>query len=44
MGKGSNRRSMGYIDNLVLGILLAAYNPKAAGEIYWIADETHTQC
>ena len=39
MGKGSNRRSMGYIDNLVLGTLLAAYNPKAAGEIYWIADE-----
>ncbi|ERL46057.1 3-isopropylmalate--2-methylmalate dehydratase large subunit protein [Candidatus Micropelagos thuwalensis] len=39
MGDGLNKRSMGFIDNLVLGILLAAYSKKAAGEIYWIADE-----
>ena len=25
MGDGLNKRSMGFIDNLVLGILLAAY-------------------
>ena len=39
MGKGLAKRSMAYIDSLVSGILLAGYSAKAAGEIYWIADE-----
>ncbi|ULJ74233.1 NAD-dependent epimerase/dehydratase family protein [Rhizobium gallicum] len=40
VGSGQNRRSMGYIDNLAQGILLAAAHKKAAGEIFWLADET----
>ena len=39
MGQGLNQRSMVYIDNLVLGVLLAGFAKNAAGEIYWIADE-----
>lgn len=39
VGDGSNRRSMGYVDNLTQGILLAATHRRAAGEIFWIADE-----
>jgi len=38
-GSGTNRRSMGYVDNLAQGILLASYHPGANGEIFWIADE-----
>lgn len=38
MGKGGNRRSMGYVDSLALGILLAAANDRAAGQVYWLAD------
>ena len=40
MGKGLNQRSMAFIDNLVLGVLLSGHVEKAAGQIYWIADET----
>ena len=40
VGAGRNRRSMGYIDNLTQGILLAAFHQQAAGEIFWLADET----
>lgn len=40
LGKGLNRRSMGYVDSLALGLLLCAESKKAAGEIYWLADET----
>ena len=40
LGAGHNRRSMGYIDNLVQGILLAGTQPRAANEIFWIADQT----
>lgn len=39
VGNGENRRSMGYVDSLVYGILLAAAAPQAAGRIYWLADE-----
>ena len=39
VGSGLNRRSMGFVDSLALGVLLAAYSPKASGEAYWIADE-----
>lgn len=39
LGDGENRRSMSYIDNLALGLLLAATTPRANGETYWIADE-----
>ena len=39
VGDGHNRRSMGYVDSLAYGILLAAQAPQAAGKIYWLADE-----
>lgn len=35
---GDARRSMSYVDNVALGLLLAAGRPEAAGETYWIAD------
>lgn len=38
MGAGQNRRSLGYVDSLAYGLLLAAQQPQAAGEIYWLAD------
>jgi nucleoside-diphosphate-sugar epimerase len=38
-GRGENRRSMGYVDSLAFGILLAAAAPVAAGRVYWLADE-----
>jgi nucleoside-diphosphate-sugar epimerase len=38
LGKGVNRRSMSYIDNLAQGMLLAGTVDKAAGRTYWIAD------
>lgn len=40
IGSGRNRRSMGYTDNLAQGILLAAVHERAAGDIFWLADET----
>lgn len=40
VGSGRNRRSMSYIDNLAQGILLATARKNAAGEIFWLADET----
>ncbi len=39
VGDGESRRSMSYVDNTSLGLLLAAAAPQAAGETYWIADE-----
>ena len=39
MGRGANRRSLGYVDSLAYGILLAAQAEIAAGRIYWLADE-----
>lgn len=39
VGDGHNRRSMGYVDSLAYGILLAAQALQAAGKIYWLADE-----
>jgi nucleoside-diphosphate-sugar epimerase len=39
VGDGNNLRSMAYLDNLSQGLLLAAFQPQAAGEVYWIADE-----
>lgn len=39
VGDGNNPRSMAYIDNLCQGLLLAALEPRAAGQTYWIADE-----
>lgn len=38
LGAGQYRRSMGYIDNLAQGLILAATSPKANGQTYWIAD------
>jgi nucleoside-diphosphate-sugar epimerase len=40
IGRGQNLRSMSYTDNVVQALLLAAENPAAKGETYWIADET----
>jgi nucleoside-diphosphate-sugar epimerase len=39
VGSGEARRSMSYVDNTALGLLLAAAAPGAAGETYWVADE-----
>jgi nucleoside-diphosphate-sugar epimerase len=39
VGSGEARRSMSYVDNTSLGLLLAATSEKAAGQTYWIADE-----
>ncbi len=38
VGDGSNLRSMAYIENICLGIMLALTVEKANGQIYWIAD------
>jgi nucleoside-diphosphate-sugar epimerase len=37
-GNGRNLRSMSYVDNTIQGLLLAAENPIANGQTYWIAD------
>ena len=39
VGSGNNLRSMGYIDNLCQGLLLAAMVERANGQTYWIADK-----
>ncbi|TNE63836.1 MAG: NAD(P)-dependent oxidoreductase [Alphaproteobacteria bacterium] len=39
LGAGLNQRSMGYVDSLAQGILLACLSEKAKGETYWLADE-----
>jgi nucleoside-diphosphate-sugar epimerase len=39
VGNGENLRSMGYVDNLCQGLMLSALVEKAAGQIYWIADQ-----
>lgn len=39
MGEGLNRRSMGYVDSLALGLLLCAVVDRAAGQTYWLSDE-----
>ncbi|MEI6391603.1 MAG: NAD(P)-dependent oxidoreductase [Verrucomicrobiota bacterium] len=39
VGNGKNLRSMGYVDNLCQGLLLAATVESAAGQIYWIGDK-----
>lgn len=45
VGGGRNRRSMAFTDNLCQGLLLAAASPRAAGKLYWIADERpYTMC
>jgi nucleoside-diphosphate-sugar epimerase len=38
VGSGENLRSMAYVDNLCQGVMLAAVQPQAAGQTYWIAD------
>ena len=39
VGSGNNLRSMGYIDNLCQGLMLAALTERANGQVYWIADK-----
>jgi nucleoside-diphosphate-sugar epimerase len=39
VGDGECRRSMSYVDNTALGLLLGAQVERARGETYWIADE-----
>ena len=38
VGSGQNLRSMGYVDNLCQGLILAAICAQANGQTYWIAD------
>ena len=38
IGDGLNRRSMGYVDSLALGILLGLEKVEAANQIFWLAD------
>ena len=38
-GDGENQRSLSYVDNTVLALLLTARSDQADGETYWIADE-----
>lgn len=38
VGDGNNLRSMGYVDNLCEGLLLAAFTECANGQTYWMAD------
>ena len=38
VGSGNNLRSMAYVDNLSLGMMLAAVTESARGKTYWIAD------
>lgn len=40
VGDGNNMRSMTYIDHLCYALLLAATHQKAAGNHYWVSDET----
>jgi len=39
VGSGLNKRSMGYVDSLALGLLLAGDKPEAKQDIFWLADE-----
>lgn len=39
IGKGDQRRSMVYVENLVDGVLAAELAPGAKGNGYWVADE-----
>lgn len=39
LGRGTQRRSMSYVDNVCQGLLLAATRPEANGQAYWLADE-----
>lgn len=39
VGSGDNLRSMAYVDNLCQGLILAAIRERAAGQVYWIADQ-----
>lgn len=39
VGGGEARRSMSYVDNTSLGLLLGAAVPEAVGQTYWLADE-----
>jgi nucleoside-diphosphate-sugar epimerase len=38
VGRGDNRRSMAYVDNICQGLLLCERIERARGEVYWIAD------
>jgi nucleoside-diphosphate-sugar epimerase len=38
LGKGTNRRSMAYLDNICQGLRLCEQVDAANGQVYWIAD------
>jgi nucleoside-diphosphate-sugar epimerase len=38
VGRGTNVRSLSYVDNVVQGLILASTVESAAGSTYWIAD------
>lgn len=40
VGGGNNRRSMAFCENLAQGLILGAIRKEAAGQTYWIADES----
>lgn len=39
LGTGQNRRSMGYVDSLAEGLLLAGAVDDARNDVFWVADE-----
>lgn len=39
VGSGLNKRSMGFVDNLAYGVLLATFSKTVKNPLYWIADE-----
>jgi nucleoside-diphosphate-sugar epimerase len=39
VGGGECKRSMSYVDNTCQALLLAAGNPQANGQLFWIADQ-----
>src|SRR4029077_10765735 len=43
-GSGLALRSMSYVDNTCQALLLATEQPKANGQIYWIADARPYSC
>jgi len=39
MGSGKYKRSLAYVDSIVSGILLSAFNKKSDNKVYWLSDD-----
>ena len=39
MGSGKYKRSLAYVDSIVSGILLSAFNKKSDNKAYWLSDD-----